>query len=148
MRYTVPMIEAVLEDVAVAGDGSQFIVLLKAKDEDESIVAIWIGALEAMSIVAGRGGEFPRPMSHDLMLSMLEMLDAEVVRVEVTDIADGTFYARLIVENRGVEFEIDARPSDALALAVRVDAPLYIAEKVIEQTAMTDFPSGAGGAEA
>ncbi len=142
------MIEAVLEDVAVAGDGSQFIVLLKAKDEEGSIVPIWIGALEAMSIVAGRGGEFPRPMSHDLMLSMLEMLDAKVVRIEVTDISEGTFYARLVVENRGVEFDIDARPSDALALAVRVDAPLYIAEKVVKQTAMTDFPSGAGGAEA
>ena len=142
------MIEAVLEDVAVAGDGSQFIVLLKAKDEDESVVAIWIGALEAMSIVAGRSQEFPRPMSHDLMLSMLELLDAKVVRIEVTDISEGTFYARLIVENRGVEFELDARPSDALALAVRVDAPLFVAEKVVKQTAMTDFPSGSGGAEA
>lgn len=142
------MIEAVLEDVAVAGDGSQFIVLLKAKDDEGSIVPIWIGALEAMSIVAGRGGEFPRPMSHDLMLSMLELLSARVVRTEVTDISEGTFYARLIVENRGVEFELDARPSDALALAVRVDAPLYVAEKVVKQTAMTDFPGGPGGAEA
>ena len=142
------MIEAVLEDVAVAGDGSQFIVLLKAKDEDSSIVPICIGALEAMSIVAGRSQEFPRPMSHDLMLSLLEMLGAEVVRIEVTDIVDGTFYARLIVENRGVEFDIDARPSDALALAVRVDAPLYVAEKVVEKTAMPDFPGGTGGAEA
>ncbi len=142
------MIEAVLEDVAVAGDGSQFIVLLKAKDEEGSVVPIWIGALEAMSIVAGRSQEFPRPMSHDLMLSLLEMMGAKVARIEVTDISEGTFYARLVVENRGVEFDIDARPSDALALAVRVDAPLYIAEKVVKQTAMTDFPSGTGGAEA
>ena len=142
------MIEAVLEDVAVAGDGSQFIVLLKAKDEDSSIVPIWIGALEAMSIVAGRSQEFPRPMSHDLMLSLLEMLGAKVARIEVTDIVEGTFYARLIVENRGVEFDIDARPSDALALAVRVDAPLYVSEKVVEKTAKTDFPGGTGGAEA
>ena len=128
--------------MAVAGDGSQFIVLLKAKDEDESIVPIWIGALEAMSIVAGRSKEFPRPMSHDFDALHARDAGRSGGAHRGHRHRKRNFYARLIVKNRGVEFEIDARPSDALALAVRVDAPLFLAEKVIEKTAMTDFPGG------
>ncbi len=141
------MVKASLEDVAMTSEGNQFLVLLKTEQSD--IVPIVIGPLEAMSIAAGRSKEsLPRPMSHDLMLSMLELLNAEIERIEVTDLIDGTFYAKLIIKGRGIEFEIDSRPSDALALAVRVNAPLFIAKKVIEQTAMTDLPSSFGGFEA
>lgn len=141
------MVEAVLEDVAVAGDGTRFLVLLKTKNSE--ILPIAIGPLEAASIATGRAKEsFSRPMTHDLMLSVLEMLDAEVKRIEITDLADNTFYAKLIIENRGIEYEIDSRPSDALALAVRVDAPLLIAQKVIDLAAMSDFDEGPGGVEA
>lgn len=139
------MVRAVLEDIAVAGSGEFFVMLLKtAKGE---FVPITIGHLEAMSILAGRSKErLPRPLSHDLMLSALELLGARIVRVEVTDLVTtdegGTFYARLVLENRGIELELDARPSDALALAVRVDAPLWVAERVVERAGLSDFTGG------
>lgn len=140
------MVEAVLEDIAVAGSGDFFIMLLKTNEGE--YVPVTIGHLEAMSILAGRSKErLPRPLSHDLMLASLELLGARVLRVEVTDLVTtdegGTFYARLILENRGVELELDARPSDALALAVRVDAPLWVSERVVEQAGLSDFTGGA-----
>jgi bifunctional DNase/RNase len=141
------MLEAVLEDVAVAGDGTQFLVLLKTNDN--RFVPIAIGPLEAMSIAAGRAKEaVARPMTHDLMLSVMDMLDAKLKRIEVTDLRDGVFYARLIIENRGIEYDIDARPSDALGLAVRAEVPLLIAEKVVDMAAMSEFEGGPGGFEA
>jgi bifunctional DNase/RNase len=141
------MLEAVLEDVAVAGDGTQFLVLLKTNDN--RFVPIAIGPLEAMSIAAGRAKEaISRPMTHDLMLSVMDMLDAKLKRIEVTDLRDGVFYARLIIENRGIEYDIDARPSDALGLAVRAEVPLLIAEKVVDMAAMSEFEGGPGGFEA
>ena len=94
--------------------------------------------LEAMSIAAGRDKEkFPRPLTHDLMLSIFDILNVSVKRIEITDLRDNTFYARLVIENRGIEFEIDARPSDALALAVRTEAELLVAESVIEKSGVT-----------
>jgi bifunctional DNase/RNase len=140
------MIEAKLENVAVAGDGNQFLVLLKTADGD--ILPIVIGPLEAMSIAAGRAKESaPRPMTHDLLLSILGLLNVQVKRVEITDLTEGTFYAKLILDNRGIEFEVDSRPSDALALIARTDAPLFVAQSVIDQAALSDFGSS-GGVEA
>ncbi|CAA9582221.1 MAG: hypothetical protein AVDCRST_MAG86-3002 [uncultured Truepera sp.] len=142
------MVEAVLEDVAVAGSGEFFILLLKTQAGE--FVPITIGHLEAMSILAGRAQEkLARPLAHDLMLSGLELLGASLNRVEVTELLTtaegGTFYAKVVLDNRGIELELDARPSDALALAVRVGAPIWVAEAVVEQIGMTDF---GGGAEA
>ncbi len=142
------MIKAVLEDIAVAGEGNQFLVLLKTEKGD--ILPIVIDALQAMNIAAGRAEEkLERPLTHDLMLSALGLFDVSVARIEITDLVEGTYYAMLVLERNGVHFEVDARPSDALALAVRVDAPIYIAEHVIDQNAMTDdYASGSGGFEA
>lgn len=142
------LVEAVLEDVAVAGNGEFFIVLLKTQAGE--FVPITIGHPEALSILAGRAQEpLERPLAHDLMLSALELLGASLLRVEVTELVTtaegGTFYARVILEGRGIELELDARPSDALALAVRVGAPIWVAEAVVEQVGLTDF---GGGAEA
>lgn len=139
------MIEAVLEDVAVAGSGEFFILLLKTQRGE--FVPITIGHLEAMSILAGRASEkLSRPLSHDLMLSALELLGATLRRVEVTELVTtaegGTFYGKVVLESRGVEFELDARPSDALALAVRTGVPIWVAETVVEQVGMTDFGGG------
>lgn len=143
------MIEAVLEDVAVAGSGEFFILLLKTQRGE--FVPITIGHLEAMSILAGRASEkLSRPLSHDLMLSSLELLGASLNRVEITELVTttdgGTFYARVILDSRGIELDLDARPSDALALAVRVGVPIWVSEAVVQQAGMTDF--GGGGAEA
>lgn len=142
------MVEAHVEDIAVSGDDSQFLVLLKTEGGD--ILPIVIDAMQAISIAAGRSEDrIERPMTHDLMVSMLEMLDAEVVRVEITDMVESTYYAMLVLERSGVKLEIDARPSDALALAVRVGAQVFVAEHVLEQNALNeDYPGDSGGFEA
>ena len=145
------MLEAELEDVAVAGDGTQFLVLLKVQSQggDKQFVSIAIGPLEAMSIAAGRAKEsLARPMTHDLLLSVMELLDAKLKRIEVTDLKDGVYYAKLVVEHRGIEYDIDSRPSDALGLMVRAEVPLWIDEKVVEMAAMSEFEGGGGGVEA
>ncbi len=140
------LVEAVLEDVAVAGNGEFFIVLLKT--EAGEFVPITIGHLEALSILAGRSAEPPeRPLSHDLMLSSLEMLGTAVKRIEITELVTtsegGTFYGRVVLENRGLELELDARPSDALALAVRTDAAIWVSQEVVEQVGLADFGDAA-----
>ncbi len=142
------MVEAVLEDVAVAPSGEFFILLLKTHGGD--YVPITIGHLEAMSILAGRNKErLSRPLSHDLLLSALELLGASLNRIEVTELVTtsegGTFYAKVVLGSRGIELELDARPSDALALAVRTGVPIWISESVVEQVGLSDF---GGGAEA
>lgn len=142
------MVEAVLEDVAVAGNGEFFVLLLKTQAGE--FVPITIGHLEAMSILAGRNQQkVSRPLSHDLLLSALELLGASLNRIEVTELVStsegGTFYGKVVLDNRGIELELDARPSDALALAVRTGAPIWIAEGVVEQVGLSNF---GGGAEA
>jgi hypothetical protein len=143
------MVRAELEDIAVASDGSYYLILLKT--ESGEFIPITIDALQAQAIVRGKLKEsFPRPMTHDLMLSIIEMLNASIKRIEITDLAHDTFYARLILDNRGIEFDIDARPSDALALAVRIDVPLYVSKEVIEKASLKDdlASGGSGGFEA
>jgi uncharacterized protein len=140
------MLKATLENVAVTNDGDAFLVILAT--EKGPMVPIAVGALEAMSIAQGHAKEkFARPLTHDLMLSVFDLLNVTVKRIEITDLTDNTFFARLVIENRGLEFEIDARPSDALALAVRTDAPLFIDANVVEKTGITEF-SKPGGFEA
>lgn len=144
------MIRMHLDDIAVSGEGKQFLLLLRS-DEDERILPIVIDAMQALAIAAGRGDETPaRPLTHDLTLSLLEVLDAKVVQVEITDLVDGTFYAMLGVERAGVRFDVDARPSDALALAVRAKVPILVAESVLEASGLDDETGGGtgGGVEA
>lgn len=142
------MVPMHLDDIAVSGEGKQFLLLLRS-DEDERVLPIVIDAMQALAIAAGRGGEKPaRPLTHDLTLSLLEVLDAKVVQVEITDLSEGTFYAMLCVERGGVRFDVDARPSDALAIAVRADAPILVAEDVLEKSGLSDETGGSGGVEA
>ncbi|HRN18314.1 MAG: bifunctional nuclease family protein [Trueperaceae bacterium] len=142
------MVQVELEGIAVSGDENQFLALLRAPTGE--LLPIRIDSMQAISIASGRGTERPeRPLTHDLMTSILELLDATIDRVEITDLQDGVFYAMLILKRSGVSFEVDARPSDAMALAVRTKAPLFVAEKVIEEAAMRDDDFGSsGGAEA
>ena len=142
------MVEVLLEDIAVSGDdGARVLVLLKAPGGE--LLPIVIDALQAVAIAAGRQTEKPeRPLTHDLLLSMLGMLDAQVARVEVTDLVDGTFYAMVVLERHGVRFDVDARPSDALALAVRAKCPIFVAEHVLEASGLSDAMGGSGGVEA
>ena len=116
----------------------QHIVLLKPLlEEDEEaqrVLPIWIGAQEATSILIAISGEqAPRPLSHDLMKTLLDTLQAEVARVEVTRIEEGTFYAELTLTTPSGPRVIDARPSDAVALAVRAAAPLFIDDQLLDE---------------
>lgn len=103
----------------------------------EIAVPIFIGQLETQSILIGFGDvPIPRPLTHDLMISLMHSMNISLARMEINDLKDGTYFARLIFERKGLpmdsEFTLDARPSDALALAVREKCPVYIAEQVVD----------------
>ena len=116
--------------------GKQPIVLLKTVDGNR-FLPIWIGHPEAAAILMKlQGAATPRPMTHDLVTEMLSQLDAQVVRITVTELKENTFYATITVQQDGTEIEIDSRPSDAIALAVRSDAPIFAADSVIEESAI------------
>jgi uncharacterized protein len=116
--------------------GKQPIVLLKTTDGNK-FLPIWIGHPEAAAILMKlQGASTPRPMTHDLLADVFEQLDAEVVRITVTELRENTFYASITVQQNGSEIEIDSRPSDAIAIAVRSDAPIFAAERVIEESAI------------
>jgi hypothetical protein len=113
------------------------IIILKSVDNDQA-VPIWIGLLEATSIASAlQNVKFDRPMTHDLFKNFSEMLDITVAKVEVCDLRDSTFFARIYFQSKDGNFDIDARPSDAIALALRFDAPIFVDEKVMEKSKMT-----------
>jgi len=101
-------------------------------------VPIFIAPLEAQSILIGLGSvKMPRPLTHDLFITVLESLESSVNRVEITSLREGTYYAKLILEAAGSEIAVDARPSDCLALAVRVKCPIYIDEAVVDEAGIS-----------
>ena len=116
--------------------GKQPIVLLKTADGNK-FLPIWIGHAEAAAILMKLQSQVaPRPMTHDLMSDMLEQLGAHLVRITVTELRENTFYAQITVAQDGQEIEVDSRPSDAIALAIRAEAPIYAADRVIEESAI------------
>ena len=139
------MVRVRVAGVALDATG-QHVILLKPVDEPAGqgrILPIWIGEQEATSIlVAVEGADTPRPLAHDLMRSMLETLGAAVEAVEVTRIDDGTFYAEITLSALGGTVRIDARPSDAVALACRVGAPIHVADAVLDEAGIPDSVTG------
>jgi bifunctional DNase/RNase len=130
------MQEMVIYGVSFDMVGKQPIVLLKTADGNK-FLPIWIGHPEAAAILMKlQGAATPRPMTHDLFTDILAQLEARVVKIAVTELRENTFYAMITVAVDGTEIEIDSRPSDAIALAVRSDAPIYAAEAVIEESAI------------
>jgi hypothetical protein len=130
------LIEMVVESVRVHMLSSRHVVILKENGRDRYL-PIWIGPWEASAIAMRLQGLTPeRPLTHDLFASALEAVDARVTRVVISDLADETFHARLFVEHDGKVGEVDARPSDALALAVRVGAPIFAAPSVLDQAGL------------
>jgi bifunctional DNase/RNase len=116
--------------------GKQPIVLLKTADGNR-FLPIWIGHPEAAAILMKlQNASSPRPLTHDLLTDILGRLDAQVVRVTVTELRDNTFYAAITIVQDGSELEIDSRPSDAIALAVRTEAPIFAEDRVIEESAI------------
>src|SRR5207248_3235178 len=130
------MQEMVIYGVSFDLVGKQPIVLLKTADGNK-FLPIWIGHPEAAAILMKlQGASTPRPMTHDLVTEMLGQLDAQVVRITVTELKESTFYASITVQQDGSEIEIDSRPSDAIALAVRAEAPIFAADDVSEESAI------------
>jgi bifunctional DNase/RNase len=116
------------------------IIILKSV-EDERAIPIWIGLLEATSIASAlQNIQFDRPMTHDLFKNLTRMLNLTVSKVEVCDLKDNTFYARIYFSSEEVVFDMDARPSDAIAIALRFGAPIYVHERVIEKSAAPSGP--------
>ena len=116
--------------------GKQPIVLLKTA-EGNKFLPIWIGHPEAAAILMKlQSASTPRPMTHDLVTDMLDQLGAQVIRITVTELRENTFYAQITVQQDGSEVDIDSRPSDAIALAIRADAPIFAADDVIEESAI------------
>ena len=130
------MLEMVIYGVSFDMVGKQPIVLLKTR-EGNKFLPICIGHPEAAAILMKlQGATTPRPMTHDLINDMLGELDVSCTKVSVTELKENTFYASITLQMNGREIEIDSRPSDALALAVRTSAPIFAAESVIEESAI------------
>jgi bifunctional DNase/RNase len=115
----------------------QPIVLLKVEGQNR-FLPIWIGHPEAAAILMKlQNAELPRPMTHDLLASVIQQLSATVLRVLVTELRENTFYAELQLEDcSGKEIRVDSRPSDAIALAVRTDAPIYASTDLLDTNAI------------
>ena len=127
------MIELSLVGVRVELPSNQPIVLLKEVD-GERYLPIWIGAVEATAIAfALQGIETPRPMTHDLLRDILNETNIAVERIVINDLVEQTFYATIRMATNGSQSEVSSRPSDAIALAVRINAPIFAAEEVLEQ---------------
>jgi bifunctional DNase/RNase len=117
-----------------ADQGGNFLVLLM-DDEEKKVLPISIGPLEAQAIALVLQGEIPpRPLTHDLLKVVCESLGATMEKIVITDIRDSTFYAEIYLQQNGEMLIIDSRPSDAIAVALRFDAPIFMVPKLIEFT--------------
>ncbi len=120
--------------VGLDGTSGLPVVVLREHDQPNRMLPILVGGAEAAAIVIALTGESqPRPKTHDLMASLLQGLDGHLDAVEVTGVTDGTFIANLMIHCPGGTRQIDTRPSDAIALAVRVGAPLFVDESVLDE---------------
>lgn len=125
------LVEAEIWTVARTDKGNA--VLVKPLGSERA-VPIFIGQLEAQSILIGLGNvPMPRPLTHDLLISLMEKLNATIERIEITELKDGTFYSRILLKHGIKKLSIDSRPSDALGIAARLHCPVFIAEAVVEE---------------
>ena len=130
------MREMFVESIRVSPVIYHRVVVLKEREGDRYL-PIWIGPQEANAIALKlQDIDTPRPMTHDLLASVFQALEAQVLRVVVSDLVDDTFFASIVVRLDNHQVEIDARPSDAIALAVRLDTPIFAAEQVLDKAAM------------
>ena len=125
------LVEAQIWTIARTDQGNAVLVRPTGSD---TAVPIFIGQLEAQSILIGMGNvPMPRPLTHDLFLSVMHKAGLSIERVEITELKEGTFFAQLILQQKGKSQTIDARPSDSIALAVREKCPIFIDEDVVEE---------------
>ena len=126
------LIEVSVDSIRIHMPTAQHLVILKEKEADRYL-PIWIGSFEAQAIASKiSGNSVGRPLTHDLMANALGDLGVSIKRIVVTRLADQVFYARLYVKQDGRDLDFDARPSDAIALAVRAECPIFVASEVME----------------
>jgi bifunctional DNase/RNase len=127
------MIEMTVESVRINLATQQRVVILKSTQQERYLL-IWIAHPEAYAIaVELQGTASPRPLTHDLLKNVITELGAKIVSIVISDLRDEIYYARIILDADGRHVEIDSRPSDAIALAVRAKVPIYVEESVLEQ---------------
>lgn len=130
------MVEVTIDSIRVSLMSQHRVVILKDVD-GERYLPIWIGPCEADAItIVLQEAEVPRPLTHDLLRNVIRDMGGEVEHIVISELKNEVFYARIIVEANGRHHEIDSRPSDALALAVRVRVPIYIEDAVMEKAAV------------
>jgi hypothetical protein len=129
------MVEVTIDSIRVSLMSQHRIVILKDVDSDR-FLPIWIGPYEAEAItVSLQQMEVSRPLTHDLLRNVLNTLGAEILRINITELKDDVFFARIVMSVNGQEMEIDSRPSDALALSVRAHVPVFVSEGVMQEAA-------------
>ena len=127
------MLEVVIDSIRVSVMNYQRVVILKEKESDRYL-PIWIGPAEADAIaVKLQDISVPRPLTHDLLRSVIDNLGGSVHHILVNDLESDTFYAKVVINVNGESLEVDSRPSDAIALAVRVQVPIFVEEQVLEK---------------
>jgi bifunctional DNase/RNase len=137
------LIEVAVDSIRIHMPTAQHLVILKEKEADRYL-PIWIGSFEAQAIATKiSGNPLGRPLTHDLMATAFGDLGISVKRIVVTRLADQVFYARLYVKQDGRDLDFDARPSDAIALAVRVECPIFVASEVMETAGIIPDPDEA-----
>jgi bifunctional DNase/RNase len=131
------MVEVTIDSVRVSLMSQDRMVVLKETD-NARYLPIWIGPFEADAItIQLQGVQVARPLTHDLLKSLIRSLNVKVSHITVNDLRNNTFFAEIVLDVKGEEMQIDARPSDAIALAVRVGVPIFVADHVMDQAAIT-----------
>lgn len=134
------LVEVIIDSVRVSLTNQQRIVLLR-EPEVERYLPIWIGPYEAESItISLQEIEIARPQTHDLFIKTLEKIHARLIRVEVVALRGDVFYGNLVIEAGGTPVSVDARPSDAIALAVRAHVPILVSREIFETAGITPDP--------
>jgi bifunctional DNase/RNase len=127
---------------------TQMPIVILRESTGDSVLPIWVGLFEANAIALQLENiATPRPMTHDLLRSVFSNLEARVERVVITDLRENTFYATVVATRQGQQVDIDSRPSDAIALALRVGAPIFVSSEVITKARKSDLREDAAQSE-
>ncbi len=136
------MIEVKVVNVAIDANSKMPVILLKEKNGEKTL-PIWIGLFEAQAIaLALENVKPPRPLTHDLAKSLIEKLEGKVDKVVISDLKNNTFYAQILIKKNGESIKVDSRPSDAIALALRLNVPIFIDETVLDKVTIGGKPIG------
>ena len=136
------MIEVKVVNVAIDANSKMPVIVLKEKTGEKTL-PIWIGLFEAQAIaLALENVKPPRPLTHDLAKSLIEKLKGKVDKVVISDLRNNTFYAEILIKRNGETIKVDSRPSDAIAIALRLNVPIFIDEAVLDKVTIGGKPIG------